>query len=134
MFKFIINFYVLILLFKLTIAQIHLTKENLNQVCRCNSSQSISINLILKKITSIDSSTFNGLNSLQDLTLYNNQLTTIHPSTFNGLNSLQDLDLQYNQLKTIHPSTFNGLNSLQRIYLTYNQLTTLDPFTFTDSS
>ncbi len=38
MFKTIINACVLILLFKITIAQIHLTKDNLNQVCKCETS------------------------------------------------------------------------------------------------
>jgi hypothetical protein len=43
MFKFIV--YVFILLFKIKIAEIHLTKDNLDQVCNCNSSQSTKIEL-----------------------------------------------------------------------------------------
>jgi hypothetical protein len=35
MFKFIINVYALILLFKITIEQIHLAKSNLDLVCNC---------------------------------------------------------------------------------------------------
>ena len=69
MFKFIINVYALILLFKITIAQIHLTKSNLDELCNCKSSQSISIDLIRKNIATIDSSTFKSLNSLQILIL-----------------------------------------------------------------
>jgi hypothetical protein len=45
MLKFIINF----LLFKITIAQIHLTKNNLNLVCKCQSTQSYYIDLKLYK-------------------------------------------------------------------------------------
>ncbi len=67
MFKFIINVYALILLFKITIAQIHLTKSNLDELCNCKSSQSISIDLIRKNIATIDSSTFKGLNSLSNI-------------------------------------------------------------------
>ena len=73
MFKFFIHF----LLLKITIAQIHLTKYNLNSVCNWNSSQSNSIYLSYKDIASIDSSAFNGLNSLQRLYLQANKLEII---------------------------------------------------------
>ena len=109
MFKFIINF----LLFKITIAQIHLTKDNLNQVCNCVSSAALTwIDLSYKNITTIDPYTFNGLNSLQRIMLHNNQLIRIEPSTFTALISLQLLWLSSNQIATIDPSTFRGLNSL----------------------
>jgi Leucine-rich repeat (LRR) protein len=109
MFKLIINF----LFFNITIAQIHLTKDNLDQVCGCKASQTAFIILWNKNITTIDPSTFNGLNSLHTLWLQNNQLTTADQSTFNGLNSLKELNLNNNQLTKVEPSTFNGLNSLQ---------------------
>jgi len=125
MLKFIIYF----LLFEIAIAQIRLTKDNLDQVCRCNSSQSTKIFQSNKNITTIDPSTFNGLNSLQYLDLSNNQLTT---STFNGLNSLQQLRLENNQITTIDPSTFNGLNSLYQLRLESNRITKIEEETFKD--
>ncbi len=59
MFKFIISFHViLILLFKITIAQIHLMKENLNLACGCKSSESTIILLFFKNIATIHPSTY----------------------------------------------------------------------------
>ncbi len=88
MFKFIKNACVLILLFKITIAQIYLHSLNLNQVCNCVSSQSIDMRLSEKKISLISPFTFYGLNSLQKLYLERNRITSIDPSTFNGLKIL----------------------------------------------
>ena len=130
MFKFIISFYVILILFKITIGLIHLIKENLNLLCECKSSETTIILLFFKNIATVHPSTFDGLNSLQEIRLSNNQLTTIHLSTFNGLNSLQYLYLYNNRLTTIDPSTFIGLNSLQELSLSNNQLTTIDPSTF----
>jgi Leucine-rich repeat (LRR) protein len=56
-------------------------------------------------VITIDSPTFDGLNSLYWLTLSSNQLTKIDPSTFNGLNSLEILRLGNNKLTTIDPWT-----------------------------
>ncbi len=63
-------------MFKLTIAQIHLTRDDLDQVCNCESSQAAILYLWNKNIATIDSSTFNGLNSLDTLYLDGNKLTT----------------------------------------------------------
>ena len=133
MFKFIINLYILIVLFnnyQTVKAQVHLSKDNLYLLCNCTPSVSSYINLDSKKISSIDPSTFNGLTSLIILFLASNKLTKIDPSTFNGLTSLYDLDISFNQLTTVNPSTFNGLAKLEFLRLNRNQLTTIDPSTF----
>jgi hypothetical protein len=63
MFKTIKNVYVFILLFKITIAQINLTKNNLDQVCGCKSSQKVVISIGYLNISTVDTDTFNGLNT-----------------------------------------------------------------------
>lgn len=133
MFKFIINVHVLIVLFnnyKTVKAQVHLSKDNLYLLCNCTPSVSTDISLNSKKISTIDSSTFNGLTSLYTLDISSNQLTKIDPSTFNGLTPLFFLDISFNQLTTVYPSLFNGLAKLQYLDLNRNQLTTIDPSTF----
>ena len=47
-------------------AQITLSRENLAEVCNCDI-QSVSLNLVNKKIASINSNTFKGLNNLQEI-------------------------------------------------------------------
>jgi len=122
----------MILLFKITIAQtqVELTEANLEQVCKCTPFQSTFIYLSEKDITTIDSSTFNGLNSLQTLYLSRNKLTKIDQSTFNGLNSLQYIYLDNNKLTTIDSYTFKGLKSLHYLDLDFNELTKIDSSSF----
>ncbi len=82
MFKLTFNAYLLILMFnnyKIINAQVHLGKDNLSELCNCIPSVSSRIGVILKNISTIDSSTFKGLNLLRDLELQINQITTIYP-------------------------------------------------------
>ena len=100
MFKLILNIYVSILLFnnyQKTKAQIHLNRDNLNELCNCNSFVSRKIILSNKNISTIDTLTFNGLYSLQVLLLQSNQLTKIDEFTFKELSSLRYLYLSNNQ-------------------------------------
>ena len=123
MLKFIINVYALFLLFdnyQITKAQINLSKSNLDSLCNCKSSQSYGMNLNNKSISTNDQTTFNGLTSIRELWLSNNQLTSLHLLTFSGLNLLQTLLLSNNQLATINYLTFNGLTSLRELNLDSN--------------
>ena len=133
---------------------IDLNLNNLAKLCNCNHSQSYFIELSKKSIQTIDSLTFNGLNSLEGLSLGNNKLTTIDRAIFKNLTSLQTLwlynneiesidslafydlaclkflSLQYNKIETIHPITLHSLHSLRNIYLSSNQIKEIHPDTF----
>ena len=76
MFKFI---FILILLFKITIAKIHLTNHNLDQVCGCKSFETTTIKLWTKKIATIHPSTFNDLTYLDLILFPNNEIEELHP-------------------------------------------------------
>ncbi len=100
MFEFITKItIVLAIFFEQTKARIHLSRENLAKLCGCDPSQSISIYLGLKSILTINPNTFDGLTSLQELTLSSNKIDSIDPTTFNGLTSLNRLYLYDNSVR-----------------------------------
>ena len=107
------------------------------------------LNLSSRNITALKIGDFDGLTSLQDLFLNNNQLTdlpavlfirypqgtartpTAFPSTvFNGLPSLRHLYLNNNRLTFLREAVFSGLTSLEHLYLHNN---TVDPLEMTVS-
>ncbi|XP_070557532.1 leucine-rich repeat-containing protein 4-like isoform X2 [Ptychodera flava] len=81
---------------------------------------------------SIDSVThaLDGLNSLENLNLAENQLETLPNDVFNSLSSLQVLTLNGNRISTITPSTFDPTPQLRKLYLSNNQLTDLKEHMF----
>ena len=55
----------------------------------------------------------------------NNKLVSLPPGSFNGLHTLDTLTLSRNHLKSLPPQLFNGLHELQRLYLDNNYLESL---------
>ena len=53
------------------------------------------------------------MDSLDHLTLNNNQLTHLKAGMFEGLTSLKALYIDHNQIKTINKDAFKGLESKQ---------------------
>ena len=70
-------------------------------------------------------SLFDGLTSLQALSLGENHLTALPAGVFDSLISLQQLWLHNNQLKTLPAGVFDSLTSLQELWLNGNRLTSL---------
>ena len=70
---------------------------------------------------------FDGLGSLNELRLDQNQLTSLPADVFDGLSSLAELFLALNRLTSagLPADVFDGLSSLWRLQLLGNQLTTL---------
>ena len=76
-------------------------------------------------LTSLRADDFDGLTSLQELHLNNNQLSALPDGAFDGLTSLQVLRLDGNQLAALPDGAFDGLTSLQTLWLQGNQLAAL---------
>ena len=78
-----------------------------------------------QSITSLKEGDLDGLTSLTDLDLRENDLTTLPAGVFKDLTSLTSLGLQDNDLKTLPLGTFDGLTSLTFLGLSNNDLKTL---------
>ena len=85
-----------------------------------------------QSITSLKEGDLDGLTSLTDLDLRENDLTTLPAGVFKDLTSLTSLGLQDNDLKTLPLGTFGGLTSLTFLGLSNNALTTLPTGIFKD--
>ena len=88
MVKLIIKSIFLLILIGNLNAQNHLNKSNLPTLCNCDPSNSTSINLANKSIETIDPATFNGLSSLQKLSLQSNQISYLIKSHSYGMKRL----------------------------------------------
>ena len=78
-----------------------------------------------RNITALKAGDFDGLTSLEELRLYNNQLSTLPDDIFSGLSSLQTLRFGLNSLTTLPDGLFDGLAALSDLRMYGNQLTTL---------
>ena len=76
-------------------------------------------------LTSLRADDFDGLTSLQEFSLSNNQLAELPEGLFDGLTGLQELYLSGNQLAELPEGLFDGLTSLQWLELSGNQLAAL---------
>ncbi len=75
---------------------------------------------------------FIGMESLERLMLNRNKISAIEWGMFEGLTSLQQLTLSYNHIANIslQRETFTDLHSLRCLYLESNRLTNISPGTF----
>ena len=93
----------------------------------------VSLNVLSLKhnrITRIDPETFTGLDSLIKLYLFRNDITDLEDNTFAELKNLETLSLLGNNLTVLCPGMFYGLNSLKYLFLYDNRLTRLSADVF----
>ena len=76
-------------------------------------------------LTELPAGLFDGLSSLQTLTLNDNGLSSLQGNAFAKLDSLTYLELEGNALTELPPRLFDGLTKLVRLRLDGNQLTTI---------
>ena len=88
------------------------------------------IELTLNAISQLDSTQFQGLNSIQRLILNKNNINNLENTTFSHLTTLQTIELDYNNINLIHNGQFYGLSQLQSIRIQANQLTSLPSLAF----
>jgi Leucine-rich repeat (LRR) protein len=88
-------------------------------------SQSGSLNLRGRSITSLPANTFEGIAQMTAISLNKNQLSALPTNLFVGLNSLRTLDLGANQLSVLTTGVFSGLGALSDLDLSGNALSTL---------
>ncbi|OCT64353.1 vasorin [Xenopus laevis] len=81
-------------------------------------------------ISSIEESSFIGLNGLHLLDLSHNQLSSLPGGVFRSLANLSNLELTSNQLTEISADTFQGLSRLERLYLNGNRIRSIHPDAF----
>jgi len=81
------------------------------------------------KIKIIDSSVFNGLNSLQELRLSNNRITKIEEGTFKDL--LIELNLETNNIVSFNKNNLVDLTNLEKVCLFDNPISSLFPTSLT---
>ena len=77
------------------------------------------------RLTTLPAGIFSSLVSLRSLLLNNNELTTLPVGIFSGLVSLETLRLQTNELQSLPSNVFAGLVKLNILDLEFNNLTTL---------
>ena len=83
-----------------------------------------------KRIHSLSSDAFEGLNNLKELSLFNNSLALLPSDVFNHNINMKWLDLSHNQIEKLQPFLFQKLTSLDSINLGHNTLSQLEPGTF----
>ncbi|MFZ4715718.1 MAG: leucine-rich repeat domain-containing protein [Bacteriovoracaceae bacterium] len=88
------------------------------------------IDLGSEGIYNLTANSFEGLKSLQNLYIYNNQLTSLPENLFKGLSSLQELNLYKNQLTSLPENIFQDLSSLTILKLKGNHLISLPQYLF----
>ena len=91
------------------------------------------IEITLNDISRLDSTLFQGLNSIQRLILNKNNINSLENTTFSHLSTLQTLELDYNNINLIHDKQFNDLPQLQVIQIQNNALTKLPSTAFEQS-
>jgi len=82
------------------------------------------------QISSVESSDFSGLTSLDLLSLQENQLSSIESGDFGGLTNLERLLLRDNQISSIESGDFSGLTNLEHLSLSRNQISSIESGSF----
>jgi len=83
------------------------------------------LSLNSNSLNSLPSDVFHGLNNLYTLDLHSNRLNSLPSDVFHGLNNLGNLHLHYNSLNSLPSDVFHGLNNLGNLHLHYNRLNSL---------
>ena len=84
-----------------------------------------SLNLRKKGISALKVGDFDGLSSLREIELAENQLRTLPTEIFSGLSALRILYLNKNELTVLPEKLFEGLTALEHLYMNTNQLVRL---------
>lgn len=81
----------------------------------------VDIDFNQNSIARISNGSFQGLTSLERLSLVSNSIEHIENGAFEGLISLKVVDLAHNSLKSLDFVLFNGLHSIEFLYLNENR-------------
>ena len=73
-------------------------------------------------ISTFRADVFNGLDSLQQLHLWENKISMLPEGIFSRLNNLQELHLYQNEISTLPMGIFSGLDKLRNLGLHSNNL------------
>ena len=110
--------------------QIHLSRDNLAQMCNCNIHTIQRIDFLFRNITSVDPLTFRNLTNLRVISLDGNQLTSVDENLYQGLINLIWIDLDRNFLTYLPPRLFSGLVNLEVLDLFNNKISFLNETIF----
>lgn len=85
-------------------------------------SECVSLNIRGNQIATMDLGAFNGLRSVERLTLSGNDLTILQAGIFSGVPKCTALDLQSNSISVIEKGSFRGLPAIEWLFLNRNDL------------
>ena len=68
---------------------------------------------------------FSTLSRCKAIWLWNNRIREIRGDMWEGLESLQELSLSHNHITTVHPGGFSNLPHINKLWLNSNRLNTL---------
>ena len=88
------------------------------------------LDLANSNIGTLQAGDFDGLTSLELLSLHDNELSSLQAGMFSGLTSLARLELLDNELSSLQAGVFSGLTSLTYLSLNANQLSSLQAGVF----
>ena len=90
----------------------------------------LTLDLSYNEIGTIPALAFSKLLKLQNLDLRRNQIQTVESSTFEGLESLTTIDLSGNNINTIPTRVFSKLSELHTLQLNFNKIHSVEPYAF----
>uniref|UniRef100_A0A8C5LR35 Leucine rich repeats and immunoglobulin like domains 2 n=1 Tax=Leptobrachium leishanense TaxID=445787 RepID=A0A8C5LR35_9ANUR len=79
------------------------------------------------RIKTVESLTFQGLDSLKSLKLQRNGIVKLMDGAFFGLENMEQLELEHNNITDINKGWLYGLRSLQQLYITQNSVHRISP-------
>ncbi|KAG5672545.1 hypothetical protein PVAND_002666 [Polypedilum vanderplanki] len=88
------------------------------------------IHLAKNKLTSIDETSFLGLNHLEQLNLQDNMISAMHEMSTAGMNSLLELNLQGNRLQVFHDKILDNTPNIEKLDLSRNNIQEVMPNAF----
>ncbi|KAI8514930.1 hypothetical protein Bbelb_075210 [Branchiostoma belcheri] len=92
------------------------------------------LHLFDNKISEIEDGVFKDVRQIKELSLAGNCLTHLSEGSFEGLSQLDTLKLSRNRINTIAPGAFQALVSLRDLQLDNNDLTVIDASAFANPS
>ncbi|KAL7018451.1 hypothetical protein ACKWTF_010759 [Chironomus riparius] len=91
------------------------------------------IHLAKNKLTSIDETSFLGLNHLEQLNLQDNMINSMHEMSTAGMSNLIELNLQGNRLQIFHDKILDNTPNMERLDLSRNNIIEVMPNAFRKS-